>query len=117
MSPAETFSLRKFAALTLVLCCSACVTNPRLDAPLSLSALPEGFSASTRVHELDRRFYETQEPEFAQNIARAADDGSIDFLALSGGGAGGAYGAGVLVGMTEAHTRPQFEVVTGVSTG
>jgi hypothetical protein len=38
-------------------------------------------------------------------------------LALSGGGANGAYGAGVLTGWTESGTRPTFEVVTGVSTG
>ena len=38
-------------------------------------------------------------------------------LALSGGGEDGAFGAGVLVGWTEAGTRPDFDVVTGVSTG
>jgi len=38
-------------------------------------------------------------------------------LARSGGGANGAYGAGVLVGWTESGTRPEFSVVTGVSTG
>lgn len=41
----------------------------------------------------------------------------INVLALSGGGANGAYGAGVLCGWTEAGTRPQFDIVTGVSTG
>ncbi|MFC5422359.1 patatin-like phospholipase family protein [Bosea eneae] len=40
-----------------------------------------------------------------------------DFLAISGGGADGAYAAGVLVGWSEKGGRPQFEVVTGVSTG
>jgi predicted acylesterase/phospholipase RssA len=39
------------------------------------------------------------------------------FLALSGGGDNGAYGAGLLNGWTAAGTRPQFKVVTGVSTG
>lgn len=39
------------------------------------------------------------------------------YLALSGGGAEGAFGAGLLVGWTEAGTRPEFEVVSGVSTG
>jgi hypothetical protein len=38
-------------------------------------------------------------------------------LALSGGGAKGAFGAGLLCGWTKAGTRPQFKVVTGVSTG
>jgi predicted acylesterase/phospholipase RssA len=39
------------------------------------------------------------------------------YLALSGGGADGAYGAGVLNGWTAAGTRPEFSVVSGVSTG
>ncbi|MDO9433201.1 MAG: patatin-like phospholipase family protein [Phenylobacterium sp.] len=40
-----------------------------------------------------------------------------DLLAISGGGADGAYGAGVMVGWTRTGTRPNFAVVTGVSTG
>jgi hypothetical protein len=40
-----------------------------------------------------------------------------DFLAISGGGENGAFGAGLLVGWTEAGTRPSFKLVTGVSTG
>jgi len=38
-------------------------------------------------------------------------------LVLSGGGSYGAYTAGVLCGWSETGTRPQFDVVTGVSTG
>jgi hypothetical protein len=38
-------------------------------------------------------------------------------LALSGGGSSGAFGAGVLNGWTTAGTRPDFKVVTGISTG
>jgi len=38
-------------------------------------------------------------------------------LAISGGGDNGAFGAGLLVGWTEAGTRPEFKIVTGVSTG
>ena len=38
-------------------------------------------------------------------------------LALSGGGSRGAYGAGVLSGWTARGDRPQFDVVTGISTG
>ncbi len=39
------------------------------------------------------------------------------YLALSGGGGDGAYGAGVLNGWTAAGTRPEFNLVSGVSTG
>lgn len=38
-------------------------------------------------------------------------------LALSGGSDHGAYGAGLLTGWTEAGTRPEFRLVTGISTG
>jgi Patatin-like phospholipase len=40
-----------------------------------------------------------------------------DFLAISGGGENGAFGAGLLVGWTAAGTRPTFKGVTGISTG
>ena len=39
------------------------------------------------------------------------------FLAISGGGENGAYGAGLLVGWTATGTRPTFKLVTGISTG
>ena len=41
----------------------------------------------------------------------------VSFLAVSGGGDSGAFGAGLLCGWTKAGTRPEFKVVTGVSTG
>ena len=40
-----------------------------------------------------------------------------NYLAISGGGANGAFGAGLLTGWTKAGTRPEFTAVTGVSTG
>jgi hypothetical protein len=39
------------------------------------------------------------------------------WLAISGGGSDGAYGAGVLTGWSESGTRPEFAMVTGVSIG
>jgi predicted acylesterase/phospholipase RssA len=39
------------------------------------------------------------------------------WLILSSGGSGGAYGAGLLNGWSEAGTRPEFAMVTGVSVG
>jgi predicted acylesterase/phospholipase RssA len=53
---------------------------------------------------------------FADTIA-AGRPIEINFLALSGGGQDGAFGAGLLYGWTESGTRPEFEVVTGISTG
>ena len=39
------------------------------------------------------------------------------YLAVSGGGDAGAFGAGLLNGWTTAGNRPQFKLVTGISTG
>jgi predicted acylesterase/phospholipase RssA len=39
------------------------------------------------------------------------------YLALSGGGGDGAYGAGILNGWTRSGRRPEFTIVSGVSTG
>src|SRR5204862_3743203 len=49
--------------------------------------------------------------------AHPAEPARFNVLVLSGGGAYGAYPAGVLAGWSEAGTRPAFDVVTGVSTG
>ena len=45
------------------------------------------------------------------------DQKPVAVLAISGGGSDGAYGAGLLSGWTELGTRPEFNVVTGISTG
>jgi hypothetical protein len=42
---------------------------------------------------------------------------AINLLALSGGGDSGAFGAGLLVGWSAEGSRPQFNVVTGISAG
>lgn len=41
----------------------------------------------------------------------------VYFLALSGGGDNGAFGAGILCGWTAHGSRPRFKLVTGISTG
>ena len=51
------------------------------------------------------------------NIADPSKLPPANFLALSGGGDDGAFGAGLLVGWTKSGTRPDFKLVTGVSTG
>ena len=77
---------------------------------------------TARVLELDR----VTNQLFARIAAKsdaAAKQGrpaTIDFLVISGGGDWGAFGAGVLKGWGRVKgelARPQFDVVTGVSTG
>ena len=41
----------------------------------------------------------------------------LNFLAISGGGANGAFAAGLLNAWTDSGTRPEFNIVTGISTG
>jgi len=41
----------------------------------------------------------------------------MKFLSISGGGADGAFGAGLLKGWSESGQRPEFWIVTGISTG
>ncbi len=50
----------------------------------------------------------------------SGDDGPLPtayYLAISGGGANGAFGAGLLCGWSAEGSRPEFKVVTGISTG
>jgi Patatin-like phospholipase len=42
---------------------------------------------------------------------------TIDLMCISGGGEAGAYGAGLLNGWTATGKRPEFLIVTGISTG
>lgn len=61
-------------------------------------------------------------PEMSAEIGaqqRASGNMSPDrsFLSISGGSSDGAFGAGVLFGWTAAGTRPEFTIVTGISTG
>ena len=64
----------------------------------------------TLSHALDHRF--------TGDLERDASGRPVfRVLAISGGGSRGAFGAGVLEGWTARGTRPDFEVVTGISTG
>ncbi|MEO6800935.1 MAG: patatin-like phospholipase family protein [Rhodanobacter sp.] len=102
-----------------LLALAGCQTISRRPAPPDLigAAAPDGFPASVRLVTTDLKTFTALAPEFFSGIRAAANDGPVDILALSGGGSGGAYGAGVLAGMSRAHARPQFDMVTGVSAG
>ena len=75
----------------------------------------------------DVRFWaDAETPQLREAIVKRAEQEKIaaggkpvpfNALALSGGADDGAFGAGFLVGWTERGDRPQFNVVTGVSTG
>jgi hypothetical protein len=66
----------------------------------------------------DARFW-ADEPGAGRRMAApfTGSAGEKTMLALSGGSDKGAFGAGLLNGWTLAGTRPEFSIVTGVSTG
>jgi Patatin-like phospholipase len=52
-----------------------------------------------------------------EDFVQALPTAEGPWLALSGGGAEGAFGTGLLAGWSHSGTRPEFALVTGVSTG
>lgn len=104
------------SALAATVLLAGCGTFSRPE-PLAVRALnaPVERTVDPRIRPGDQ----VRVNEVLQLFERrlASHDGSGAVLALSGGGANGAFGAGVLVGWSEAGTRPQFDIVTGISTG
>jgi len=73
----------------------------------------------------DARFYVSETKQILNLAVKASQRRNLargvtatrHFLAISGGGDDGAFGAGLLVGWSDRGDRPEFDVVTGVSTG
>jgi len=99
------------AILAIMFMLAGCSSLPRTSYTAS-------DAASSTVLDLDqlRRYADEPASTFLKpNVS--SQTRALIYLALSGGGADGAYGAGVLNGWTAAGTRPEFSVVSGVSTG
>jgi hypothetical protein len=112
--------------------CKGCLTPQRLPAVpdhLTTTAIIPGipkarFWVHTRqgIDQMVEYILETRsrwKRELSREGVSQAQDTlrPMNFLAISGGGDKGAFGAGLLVGWTEAGNRPYFLVVTGISTG
>jgi len=93
------------------------LTGKRLDAPAAgIEAEAVGFpGVRLTVDQADETLRRVADRLAPNRPVLQRDEFNI--LALSGGAAGGAFGAGVLVGLTRAGKRPEFAIVTGVSTG
>lgn len=111
--------LLRVSSLTLAALLGACVLTPRLAPPPTLinNAVPVGFSPDVRMLTVDRNQFLRRLPLRVKQLKAAAGHGPVNVMVLSGGGAYGAFGAGTLVGMSHAGTRPDFQLVTGVSAG
>ncbi|WP_266157615.1 patatin-like phospholipase family protein [Dyella silvatica] len=110
---------KSLLSLVCLVLLAGCVTQSRQPPPPTLisSALPVGFDANVRIVTTDRSRFSTSSPPLIQGLRRAAHGGAVNILALSGGGSGGAFGAGALAGMSRGNARPDFQLVTGVSAG
>ena len=75
----------------------------------AFTARPDGLSPSVRIAGDDAAAFHA--------LIDGAAAASRPWLVLSGGGENGAFAAGLLNGWSEAGTRPDFGVITGVSTG
>ncbi len=114
------------AALFVVLVVTACTSLTRLPSvppsetpkaqPLGLSNA-RFFPSQQRDDIIAEGTRAVERQRKALGLAPDAPLPATHFLAISGGGDDGAFGSGLLVGWTEAGDRPQFDVVTGVSTG
>jgi hypothetical protein len=114
------------AVIATALALQACSTPERLD-----SLPPERSAEAIVIDTPNARFYPGTHGHamFEEGLAAAKREmaylGLTDpsqlppanYLAISGGGPDGAFGAGLLIGWGETGTRPEFKLVTGVSTG
>ncbi|MCL6741305.1 patatin-like phospholipase family protein [Sphingomonas sp. RB56-2] len=112
--------------MSLQLAVAGCSTPERLPAvPVSqISQTSEAFgpirflvSRETDSFAAEALRAQDREKQWLASQGQGPDLPPAYFLAVSGGGDNGAYGAGFLNGWTASGTRPQFKVVTGISTG
>jgi predicted acylesterase/phospholipase RssA len=111
-------------AIGLIVTIAGCASVPeRHPVPPSLTTKVSIAGIS------DARFWGDEWPKFWKERLETFTDSGFrkyysaiykkphNYLAISGGGANGAFGAGLLVGWSATGTRPEFSMVTGISTG
>jgi predicted acylesterase/phospholipase RssA len=72
---------------------------------------------TVRTLDIDHQFSQVSSITVAGRLRALHPGEPLNILALSGGGAYGAFGAGAVAGLTRTSSRPAFAVVTGVSVG
>ena len=102
---------RKWVFVVVLLVMSGCVTLPLRHYTEQQQAVAEipGIPGA--------RFWADDPAAFRRARPSTGDGKSEALLAISGGAEDGAYGAGFLNGWTQSGKRPEFAIVTGVSTG
>jgi len=111
-------------ALACVFLAAGCATTrnavpPELVTRAGIRGMEEVRTVMGASHTLmEESLVESVKQESAEDFPHGPDGvKEYPILAISGGGANGAYGAGLLKGWTKSGSRPVFKVVTGVSTG
>src|SRR5215475_3218155 len=98
------------AVLVSSLALAGCTSLPR-------TPYTAAEASTSRVLDIDGLRRYADEPVTKFSLDKDTSTASKSYLALSGGGGDCAYGVGVLNGWSAAGTRPNFSVVSGVSTG
>jgi predicted patatin/cPLA2 family phospholipase len=114
----------QWSTVVLLLILTGCASTPERQ------PIPPEYTLKAEIPGIpEARFWGDEWPTFAAEKFEefTVDDFQQDFsgiynkphnyLAISGGGANGAFGAGLLIGWTATGERPEFSMVTGVSTG
>lgn len=95
--------------------CAALPRGPLTAAQLDIAEVP-GFPGVRYWADVSTPALERMVEDRLRNEHRIPAR-ELNWLMLSGGGEDGAFGAGVLNGLTESGRRPDFSLVSGVSTG
>jgi hypothetical protein len=96
-----------------------CADLPREPSPPigAADATLPGFQEPVRYIADSQATYRMRSQRVTARLHETVGERPLNMLALSGGGAGGSFGAGALVGWSRQGTRPEFDIVTGVSVG
>ena len=104
--------------------CSTLTREPAAQPPVSRATVLDLDTGTIRylpfedVAVIQNGIAEAYRVETPENYDTGSEgERTYNYLAISGGGSNGAFGAGLLHGWTEAGSRPRFKIVTGVSTG
>ena len=91
--------------------------GPQLPMQAAEEIESDDLAFGVRTLGADGEFELLSSRELARRLQAGLGERPLRILALSSGGASGAFGAGALAGSTSGGERPEFTVVTGVSSG
>ncbi|HEY6515648.1 MAG TPA: patatin-like phospholipase family protein [Steroidobacteraceae bacterium] len=115
---AELMVSRGLALLGAVLILAGCASlGPQLPMSGMDATASEELSFGVRTLDANGQFEILSSRAVARRLQSRFGSRPLTVLALSSGGANGAFGAGALAGVSRGGARPQYTVVTGVSTG